>query len=184
MVVASPWSVSLAFCLPRAPLFLNPGLFQEHCSRGFPPSFPSHQSHPQVIIGKSPAWIHKEEIMRLLWKMEKEKNKTKKLTKLHKMVRVFYPYPLLKPIEASDFKTPNYGLTAVCSLPLTCSRWFPGERVGPWLFGKICPRSSLSFLLFSLTSSFFSSFFLNTVCMAFPHYLCKQRQLLNSIRNT
>lgn len=71
------------------------------------------------------------------------------------MVRVFYHYSLLKPTEASDFKTPNYGLTAVHSLPLTCSRWFPGERAGPWLFGKICPRSSLSFLLFSLTFFFF-----------------------------
>lgn len=173
MVVASPWSVSLAFCLPRAPLFLHPGLFQECCSRGFPPSFPSHHSHPQVIIGKPPAWIHKEEeIMRLLWKMEREKNKTKKLTKLHKMVRVFYLYSLLKPTEASDFKTPHYGLTAVRSLPLTCSRWFPGERVGPWLFGKICPRSSLSFLLFSLTSFFFFFFEhcmngLPTVCVTY-----------------
>lgn len=69
---------------------------------------------------------------------EREEQK-QKLAKLHTMVSVFYPYSMLKPTEASGFKKPNFGLTVVRPLPLTYSRWFPGETVGPGLFRKRSP---------------------------------------------
>lgn len=49
-------------CAPRAPWLLNPGLFPEDNAGEFPPSFPSLQSHPQGILGKPPAWIHRREL--------------------------------------------------------------------------------------------------------------------------
>ena len=129
--------------------------------RGFPPSFPSHQSHPQVIIGKPSVWVHRGDC-----------RKWRRMKNIHKAPQVESSLTLFLAqihwgLSFQKKKKSNLGFNTICPLP-SHSRRVPGEVVGHDFKEKHVPtlKTNFRFLPFS-----FPFWFLSTVWMAFPNYL-------------